>query len=34
VEYFNYLGSLIVNDARPTRELKSRIIVAKAAFNK
>jgi hypothetical protein len=34
VEYFNYLGSMITNDARCTREIKSRIAMAKAAFNK
>jgi hypothetical protein len=34
VEYFNYLGSVITNDARCTREIKSRIAMAKAAFNK
>jgi hypothetical protein len=34
VEYFNYLGSMITHDARCTREIKSRIAVAKAAFNK
>jgi hypothetical protein len=34
VEYFNYLGSMITNDARCTREIKSRIATAKAAFNK
>jgi hypothetical protein len=34
VEYFNYLGSMITNDARCTREIKSRIALAKAAFNK
>jgi hypothetical protein len=33
VEYFNYLGS-ITNDARCTREIESRIAMAKAAFNK
>jgi hypothetical protein len=33
VEYFNYLGSWITNDARCTREIKSRIAMAKAAFN-
>jgi hypothetical protein len=33
LEYFNYLDSMI-NDARRTRELKSRIAVAEAAFNK
>jgi hypothetical protein len=34
VEYFNYLGSMITNDTRCTREFKSRIAMAKAAFNK
>jgi hypothetical protein len=34
VEYFNYLGSMKTNDARCTREIKSRIAMAKAAFNK
>jgi hypothetical protein len=34
VEYFNYLGSMMTNDARCTREIKSRISMAKAAFNK
>jgi hypothetical protein len=34
VEYFNYLGSMITNDARFTREIKSRIATGKAAFNK
>jgi hypothetical protein len=34
VEYFNYLGSIITNDARCTREIKYRIAMAKAAFNK
>jgi hypothetical protein len=34
VEYFNYLGSMITYDARCTREIKSRIAMAKAAFNK
>jgi hypothetical protein len=34
VEYFNYLGSMITNDARCTREIKSRIVMTKAAFNK
>jgi hypothetical protein len=32
VKYFNYLFS-ISNDARCTSEIKSRIVVAKAAFN-
>jgi hypothetical protein len=34
VEYFNYLGSMITNDARCTREIKSGIVMTKAAFNK
>jgi hypothetical protein len=34
VEYFNYLGSMITNDARCIREIKSRNAMAKAAFNK
>jgi hypothetical protein len=34
VEYFNYLGGMITNDARCTREIKSRIIMAKATFKK
>jgi hypothetical protein len=34
VEYLNYLGSIITSDARCTREIKSRIAMAKAAFNK
>jgi hypothetical protein len=34
VEYFNYLGSMITKDARCTREIKSRIAMAKTAFNK
>jgi len=34
VAYFNYLGSLITNDARCTHEIKSRIAVTKAASNK
>jgi hypothetical protein len=33
VEYFNCLGS-ITKDARCTREIKSKIAMAKAAFNK
>jgi hypothetical protein len=32
VEYFNYLGSMI-NDARGTRETKSRIAMGQSAFN-
>jgi hypothetical protein len=34
VKYFNYLGSMIRNDARCTREIKSRIATAKATFDK
>jgi hypothetical protein len=34
VEYFNYLGSIITNDARCTREMISKIVMAKAAFNR
>jgi hypothetical protein len=34
VEEFNYLGSMITNDARCTREIKARIAMAKSAFNK
>ena len=33
VEYFSYLGSMITNGARCTREIKSRIAIAKATFN-
>ena len=29
VEYFKYLGSMITNDGRCTREIKSRIAMAK-----
>jgi len=34
MEYFNCLGSMTTNDARCTWEGKSRIAMAKAAFNK
>jgi hypothetical protein len=34
VEYFKYLVSIITIDARCTCEIKSRIAMAKAAFNK
>jgi hypothetical protein len=34
VEYFNYLGSMITSDARCAGEIKIRIAMAKAAFNK
>jgi len=33
VVYFNYLGSMVTNDARCTWEVKCRIAMAKAAFN-
>ena len=33
VEYLIYLGSKITNDAKCTREIKSRIVMVKAAFN-
>ena len=32
VEYFNYLRSMVMNDAIWTREIKSRTATAKAAF--
>jgi hypothetical protein len=34
VEELNYLGSMITNDARCTRDIKARIAMAKGAFNK
>ena len=34
VESFKYLGSMLTNDGRCTCEIKSRIVMAKAAFNK
>ena len=34
VESFKYLGSTATNDGRCTSEIKSRIAMAKAAFNK
>ena len=34
VVYFNYLGSLITNYARCTRDITSGVAMAKAAFNK
>jgi hypothetical protein len=34
VEYFNRFGSMETNYARCTREVKSRIAMAKAALNK
>jgi hypothetical protein len=33
VEYFSYLGSMIANDARCTRDTKSWIAMANTAFN-
>ena len=34
VESFKYLGSILTNDGRCTCEIKSRIAMVKAAFNK
>jgi hypothetical protein len=34
VESFKYLGSILTNDSRCTCEIKCRIAMAKAAFNK
>ena len=34
VEYFNYLGSMITNNSKCKREIKCKIAMAKAAFNK
>jgi hypothetical protein len=34
VEYFKHLGRVTTNDARRTREIKSRITVSKIACNK
>jgi len=34
VECFKYLGSMLTNDGRCTCEIKSRIAMAKAEFNK
>jgi hypothetical protein len=34
VEEFNYFGSMIINDARCTREIKSRIAMANAQFKR
>jgi len=34
VESFKYLGSILTNDGRCTCEIKCRITMAKAAFNK
>jgi hypothetical protein len=34
VEYFDYWGSMITNDARCTYKIQNRIAMATAAFNK
>jgi len=34
VEYFKYFGSMLTNDGRCTCEIKCRIAMVKAAFNK
>ena len=34
MQYVNYLGSLITDDAKCTREIKSRIVMAKPNFSK
>jgi hypothetical protein len=34
LEYFNSMGSTMINDARYTREIKSRIDIPKSSFNK
>jgi hypothetical protein len=34
MEYLKYLRGMITNDARCTRDIKSRIALAKAAFKK
>jgi len=34
VESFKYLGNILTNDGRCTCEIKCRIAMAKAAFNK
>jgi hypothetical protein len=34
MEYFNYLGNMIINDARCACEIKFRIAMAKPAFNR
>jgi hypothetical protein len=34
VEYFDYFGSLLTDDATCTREIKCRIATAEAAFSK
>ena len=34
VELLKYFGSILTNDGRCTCEIKSKIVMAKAAFNK
>jgi len=34
VKYFSYFGGKLTNDAISTREIQSKIAMAKAAFNK
>ena len=34
VEYFNCFFSMTINDARCTRKIKSKTVMAKAAFNR
>jgi hypothetical protein len=34
MEYFSYLGSMTASDARCTCEMKARITMSKAAFNR
>ena len=34
VKFFKYLDSMLTEDGRCTREIKSRIVMVKAAFNK
>jgi hypothetical protein len=34
VEYFNYLDSITTNDARCTRDIKSSIVMPRAAFSR
>jgi hypothetical protein len=34
VEYLSYFGNMITNDVTCRQEIKSRIVMAKAAFNK
>jgi hypothetical protein len=33
-EYLKYIGSMIANYASPPSEIKSKIVMAKAAYNK